>query len=103
MRKCLFSLGTVLIMAAAIAPAAPGRADDQAAKSLRSSPAPSAPVKSFSSLKLPASDYSITLQTERVRGSHDRAHLPTGLPLAKREPAMPFVGLSVSKPLGVQK
>jgi hypothetical protein len=90
-RKYRFSVGAAWILAAVFLPAA-GRADDQPAK----------PAKSFSSLKLPASDFSLALQTDRLGGT-DRQRFPAGLPWAKREPAVPFVGLSLSKPLGVQK
>jgi hypothetical protein len=97
-RKRFFSLGTIWLLTAAVFPLA-SRADDQIGKPAQSLPTPSSAAKSLSPLKLPESDFSLGLQTERLRGS-DRPQLPTGLPLAKREPAVPFVGFTVSKPLG---
>jgi hypothetical protein len=64
---------------------------------------PAPPAKSLTTTKLPASDFSLSLQTDPLRGSPDTQPTPSGLAPYKHEPKMPFVGFSLSKPLDYPK
>jgi hypothetical protein len=64
---------------------------------------PAPPAKSLMSTKLPDSDFSLALKTDRMRGSADTQPTPSGLAPYQREPKMPLVGFSLSKPLDYPK
>jgi hypothetical protein len=61
-----------------------------------------APAKPLLSTKLPESDFSLALKADRFKGSPETNPTPSAL-VPQREPVMPFVGFSLSKPLDYPK
>jgi hypothetical protein len=63
---------------------------------------PVPPAKSLLSTKLPESDFSLALEADRGKGATETNPAPSAL-TPQRQPVMPFVGFSLSRPLDYPK